>query len=779
MGNLKFLTFLDVFLFYFLAYATVAWTQQDFSWSRREERATRHPDLLDFPASGATRKLIISSTHHSTLDSCGESLVLSRGQSFHFTSPRFPAQYPGFSRCYWAFQTAEPSVTLTLQCDQFHLTPVKLCNKFQDFLLVEEHSTGRAQWFCSGVGPRHLASASMWVTFWSNEHDSRKGFSCHVSADGGADGAVGAGGVLGAAAGQVDGGVAVVGAGPASPAGVPTEHRLPSWPPETTSASRHRCNCGVRNIPNRTPSSQGTRGRPRFPRQDPMNVHARRAWLKDSNIPNVYFGQHMTGNFTQIDLQTSPTLVNEDVSSNGTFLPQPEDTSNQNLRQQTSSTFPLTTSVPSLNHSTANKFEHKLGDDSEGTIFQENLTNSMLSDEFKTSTGEHVASNRVRKLVRNSREDFSIAPSTKIVNGSPVSPHEFPWLVLLEYPHLAGVHCAGSLISSKYVLTAAHCTQYFNGLMTVILGEHDRSTFSDTPYTRRMTARAVTSHPLFNSSTNDNDIAIVMLDSALSLDEVGPYISPICPPNPDDLYEQETTFIVGWGTTSERDQRGSNIPLAAVVRTVGHYECQQQLAETAVTPNMLCARGRGTDTCQNDSGGPLMARYKGSRYVLAGIVSWGIGCARPQYPGVYTRVSNYLQWIKDNTKDSKTCPPVQLRESHGCTTDEYHDDASFHRPMSKQDRRSESSDEARPRYDQKHDITNERSSSGSRAKPTALYNEAATLCVTDSTKRFQSQHLHQKLSSPEQLNSQPAAEQRKQKPAILSADRMGLKQPTH
>ncbi|XP_018009916.1 trypsin-1 [Hyalella azteca] len=72
---------------------------------------------------------------------------------------------------------------------------------------------------------------------------------------------------------------------------------------------------------------------------------------------------------------------------------------------------------------------------------------------------------------------------------------------------------------------------------------------------------------------------------------------------------------------------------------------------------MICADGRGADTCQNDSGGPLMARYKGSRHVLAGIVSWGIGCARPNYPGVYTRVSNYFQWIQDNTRGARTCPP--------------------------------------------------------------------------------------------------------------------------
>ncbi|KAF2356610.1 hypothetical protein FHG87_012639 [Trinorchestia longiramus] len=77
-------------------------------------------------------------------------------------------------------------------------------------------------------------------------------------------------------------------------------------------------------------------------------------------------------------------------------------------------------------------------------------------------------------------------------------------------------------------------------------------------------------------------------------------------------------------------------------------------------------------------------------------------------------------------------------------------------------------------------LTNERSRSGSSAQPTTLYNEATTLGTHGlSTKHFQSQHLHQQLSSPEQLSSQLTAEQRKQKPAILTTDRMGFKQPTH
>ncbi|KAF2368754.1 hypothetical protein FHG87_000489 [Trinorchestia longiramus] len=113
-------------------------------------------------------------------------------------------------------------------------------------------------------------------------------------------------------------------------------------------------------------------------------------------------------------------------------------------------------------------------------------------------------------------------------------------------------------------------------------------------------------------------------------------------------------------------------------------------------------------------------------------------------------------------------------ESHGSTTNEYCDDASFHRPMSKQDRRSESSDEARPRCPvttRNTPLTNERSRSDSRAQPTAQYMEAATLCVTDSLPSASKVNISANNSQlPRTL---PTAERRKQKSIILSADRMG------
>ncbi|KAF2354696.1 hypothetical protein FHG87_014548 [Trinorchestia longiramus] len=122
-------------------------------------------------------------------------------------------------------------------------------------------------------------------------------------------------------------------------------------------------------------------------------------------------------------------------------------------------------------------------------------------------------------------------------------------------------------------------------------------------------------------------------------------------------------------------------------------------------------------------------------------------------------------------------------ESHSSTTNEYCNEASFHRPMNKQDRRSESSYEARLRYDQKPEKANERSCSGSRAQPTAQFRSPFLVAPTTTTPRTLYQALPestspQELSSPEE-STQLTAEQRKQKHsrAILSVDRMGINNP--
>jgi len=76
-----------------------------------------------------------------------------------------------------------------------------------------------------------------------------------------------------------------------------------------------------------------------------------------------------------------------------------------------------------------------------------------------------------------------------------------------------------------------------------------------------------------------------------------------------------------------------------------------------ITDAMLCAAAPSKDSCQGDSGGPLVkARTGNNNYALAGVVSWGRGCAQPGFPGVYARVTSVLGWITNNTADATDCP---------------------------------------------------------------------------------------------------------------------------
>ena len=104
-------------------------------------------------------------------------------------------------------------------------------------------------------------------------------------------------------------------------------------------------------------------------------------------------------------------------------------------------------------------------------------------------------------------------------------------------------------------------------------------------------------------------------------------------------------FLQGWGTTSSGGSISEDL-LKVEVPFVDKETCEQDYTGYTISDNMLCAGEKGKDSCQGDSGGPLVAYDNGSP-VLVGVVSWGIGCAFEGYPGVYAKVSNYLDWIEN------------------------------------------------------------------------------------------------------------------------------------
>uniref|UniRef100_A0A8C9THJ0 Suppressor of tumorigenicity 14 protein homolog n=1 Tax=Scleropages formosus TaxID=113540 RepID=A0A8C9THJ0_SCLFO len=243
--------------------------------------------------------------------------------------------------------------------------------------------------------------------------------------------------------------------------------------------------------------------------------------------------------------------------------------------------------------------------------------------------------------------------TSRIVGGQNALEGEWPWQVSLHIKG-AGHVCGASVISNRWLVTAAHCVQDDSkikysqpGVWEVYLGLHDQTRKTDSKWTEKRNLKNIICHPYYNSFTFDNDIALMELESPVTLNQ---YITPVCLPSvTHDFPAGKAVWVTGWGATKE-DGYGAAVLQKAEVRIINSTVCNQ-LMSNHITSQMLCAGvlTGGVDACQGDSGGPLSSLELGGRYFLAGVVSWGDGCARRNKPGIYTRVTRFRGWIKQNT----------------------------------------------------------------------------------------------------------------------------------
>ncbi|XP_065359422.1 uncharacterized protein LOC135953441 [Calliphora vicina] len=253
----------------------------------------------------------------------------------------------------------------------------------------------------------------------------------------------------------------------------------------------------------------------------------------------------------------------------------------------------------------------------------------------------------------------------RVANGHVAALFGFPWMALLKYDDELNVFkCGGSLISDRYVLTAAHCISKSNNILIAArLGEYQISTDKDCTNSTR---KNVCADPvedvgieeiLIHENYQGNlyyDIALIRLNRTVQFQR---HIKPICLPIYDNLRTKEYSqyVISGWGATENRSS--SDVLMVAVVFNVGRDQCQLELRKhylrLPINEGQICAGGLNTvDACRGDSGGPL--GYKDFyndrlRFIQFGVVSIGLdNCGFESPPTTYSNISHHLQWITDH-----------------------------------------------------------------------------------------------------------------------------------
>lgn len=296
---------------------------------------------------------------------------------------------------------------------------------------------------------------------------------------------------------------------------------------------------------------------------------------------------------------------------------------------------------------------------------------------FKESCG------MVSKQIFNYSTDSRIS-YPYIIGGIESAPNSWPWMVAIF--RRKRFLCGGTIINSEHILTAAHCVARGDGTtvpseqLMVMIGNHNlalanttiNSHLSNNENHLLIPVQLVIKHPSYTNVYMQNDIALLKLSLTLNLDSPNSTsianemnfsanytnnfnLQPICLPTTQmdrNNFDGWNSTIIGWGHQSEggsisKTLREVQIPI------ISNEQCAKAYDDKRIRNEQICAHyNGGRDSCQGDSGGPLIIHNQNNgRVYQLGIVSWGRGCARSKYPGVYTRVSKYVHWIIKQIRD--------------------------------------------------------------------------------------------------------------------------------
>jgi len=250
----------------------------------------------------------------------------------------------------------------------------------------------------------------------------------------------------------------------------------------------------------------------------------------------------------------------------------------------------------------------------------------------------------------------------RIINGVPTPENRYSYAASLILTESAEHICGGTLIAPDIVLTAGHCSGFFDSIQ---VGRHDRVNQPALTFDH-LVVEEHRAHPNYGNVIM-NDFALAKLYGSSS-------VTPVRMNNRRNAPEEgDSLTVMGWGVTSEgvsstasdvlRSVELSSLSNEVCEQSTGLYEGDSVSYQGYIMANMMCAKGVDSDACQGDSGGPLVQSTTNGGIqedVQVGVVSWGLGCALDSFPGVYARISAEYDWISSQVCEMSTNPPAYL-----------------------------------------------------------------------------------------------------------------------
>ncbi|XP_070504854.1 trypsin-1-like [Chironomus tepperi] len=263
-----------------------------------------------------------------------------------------------------------------------------------------------------------------------------------------------------------------------------------------------------------------------------------------------------------------------------------------------------------------------------------------------------VGSLSLYPVVQNISDDSCDSSQGLIVGGENAKKDEFPHMAALGYMNIDNVFifiCGGSLISDEFVLTAAHCRYGGGGKPTLVrLGVWNLKIKDYDSHEFEARIKSFIVHENYNPNLSENDIAVIKLSKKVRLSK---FIRPACLMTSTERIQDSKIIATGWGLTNPYYGDTSEILQKVELSLISNDECSAHYEGHNIFNTQLCAgdlKG-GKDTCRGDSGGPLQIVSQKNKciYLIIGVTSYGAAyCGGPNSPGVYTRVSEYVDWIE-------------------------------------------------------------------------------------------------------------------------------------